>query len=284
MIRAGGGQGRGQLPADDHVHTQFSYDTGPDASMLASCARAVALGIPAVAFTEHLDFTVWGPGDARPAGVTGRSADFIAPIDLAGYHASVAECRERFPDLLVRSGVEAGEPHLFPGSVAAVLRSGTFERVVGSLHAVAHESGLVEVDALYDVLPADEVMDRYVAELLRLVEGSDVFEVLGHVDYPRRYRPAGPPPYDEARHEEGYRAVLRALASSDRVLEINTKSPLASLRLLGWWRDAGGRALSFGSDAHQPWLVGTAFDRAVAVAHAAGFRPGRRPVDFWVSA
>ena len=50
-------------PADNHVHSQWSHDTGPRASMAAACARAVRLGLPAVAFTEHLDFTEWGPDD-----------------------------------------------------------------------------------------------------------------------------------------------------------------------------------------------------------------------------
>ena len=52
------------VPADDHVHSEFSYDTGPSASMRESCDRAVALGIPSIAFTEHLDFTEALPGDA----------------------------------------------------------------------------------------------------------------------------------------------------------------------------------------------------------------------------
>jgi len=42
------------------VHTQWSHDTGPQASMTAACTRAVELGLPAVAFTEHLDFTAAG--------------------------------------------------------------------------------------------------------------------------------------------------------------------------------------------------------------------------------
>src|ERR1700755_1701392 len=52
------------LPADNHVHTEWSYDTSADASMVRSCEQAVAIGLPAVAFTEHLEFTAPGPGDA----------------------------------------------------------------------------------------------------------------------------------------------------------------------------------------------------------------------------
>ena len=75
--------------------------------------------------------------------------------------------------------------------------------------------------------------------------------------------------------------MLRALAASGRVLELNTASPLSSVSLLRWWAEEGGTALSFGSDAHLPWHVGARFREASAIAAAAGFRPGRDPSDFW---
>src|SRR5690349_5282895 len=46
------------LPPDGHVHTEWSWDTA-DGSMEQSCARAVELGLPSIAFTEHADFTRW---------------------------------------------------------------------------------------------------------------------------------------------------------------------------------------------------------------------------------
>ena len=124
-------------------------------------------------------------------------------------------------------------------------------------------------------------MRQYFAELERLVEGSDIFEVLAHLDFPRRMWPRAAGPYEERAFEAEYRAVLGALAATDRVLEVNTKSPLASAELLRWWREAGGRAVSFGSDAHQPWRVGEKFKLAVDVVEAAGFRAGRDRFDFW---
>ena len=78
-----------------------------------------------------------------------------------------------------------------------------------------------------------------------------------------------------------YRTVLRALAGTDRVLEINTKSPLASVEMVKWWREEGGRAVSFGSDAHQPYRVGDRFKVAVDIVEQAGFRAGRDQYDFW---
>jgi histidinol-phosphatase (PHP family) len=144
-----------------------------------------------------------------------------------------------------------------------------------------HEGRLVDADCAFAMLPPGEVMRRYLTELTRLVDGSDIFEVLAHLDYPRRNWPTGTDAYDQAAFEEEHRAVLRSLARSGRVLEINTESPLASVTLLRWWRDEGGRAVSFGSDAHVPWLVGNRFALAASVAEAAGFAPGRDQFGFW---
>lgn len=50
------------LPADSHVHSEWSWDTGGPRShaagrMRATCARAVRIGLPAM-----LEFFGFGPG------------------------------------------------------------------------------------------------------------------------------------------------------------------------------------------------------------------------------
>jgi histidinol-phosphatase (PHP family) len=279
------------MPTDNHVHSRWSWDTATTSSMQLACARAVEIGLPGLAFTEHVDFTEWSQQDSaelanaatitQPAGIEPRPR--VAPLDVEGYSADLARCREEFPDLRILSGIEAGEPHLFPASVAAVLAAGNFERVLGSLHGIVYDGTLTGIDdAVFAHLDAHEVMRRYFADLVVLVDGSSVFNVLAHCDYPRRYWPtARAGVYAEADFEEEYRAVFRALASSGRALEINTLSPLASADLMRWWWQQGGDAVSFGSDAHQPFRVGEHFDRAVHVVEAAGFRPGRDRFDFW---
>jgi histidinol-phosphatase (PHP family) len=250
--------------------------------MTGECEQALRVGVPAVAFTEHLDFTSWGDDDPiAAAGLEPRHNSRIHLLDITGYLAAIEECRQRYPALRILSGVETGEAHLFAASAGAVVGAHRFDRILGSLHAVPLRGKLVGLPAMYGMFGPDEVMRRYFAELLRLVEGSGLFQVLAHPDFPRRYWPASAGPYEEKAFEGEYRAVLRALATSERVLELNTKSPLASVELLGWWRDEGGRAVSFGSDAHEDWRVGDRFDLAVDIAEAAGFRPGRDRFDFW---
>jgi histidinol-phosphatase (PHP family) len=268
-------------PPDNHVHTRWSWDTADTATMRRACEQAMAQGLPAIAFTEHLDFTVWTEDDRATAeGLTHRHHAQQLPIDVEGYAAELAECRDSFPELRIWSGVEAGEPHLFAASIDAHLRDNPADRVLGSLHSLRDGDRLVGVGRLLYPDPAT-TMRRYLAEMAHMVMSSDVFGVLAHVDFPRRYWPGGTHGYREKDYEAEYRAVFRALAGTGRALEVNTSSPLASVDQVRWFHEEGGEAVSFGSDAHAPTAVGQRFDLAVDVVEAAGFRPGRDRFDFW---
>jgi histidinol-phosphatase (PHP family) len=270
------------LPPDNHVHTEWSWDTPGEASMVRSCEQALVAGVPSVAFTDHLDFTTRTDGDQITVqNIDPRPYPAMRPLDVTGYLATIEKCRQRYPDLRILSGAEIGEAHLWGASAGAVVAAARFDRVLGSVHAVPFEGRLTAADHLFRRMPVQAAMRRYFAEVVRLVEGSDIFEVLAHLDFPRRMWPRAAEPYDERTFEPEYRTVLRALAASGRILEVNTKSPLPSADLLRWWRDAGGRAVSFGSDAHQPWRVGARFKLAVDIVEAAGFRAGRDRFDFW---
>src|SRR3954465_6018335 len=276
-----GRQSTAMRPPDNHVHTRWSWDTQDSSTMRRACERAVAQGLPAIAFTEHLDFTVWHEDDAATSqGLLDRHPAHQLPIDVDGYFADLEECRDRFPELRIWSGVETGEPHLFAASVAAHLQQSPVDRVLGSLHSLDLDGRLVGVGRLLWA-DADGTMRRYLDELVTMIESSDVFQVLAHCDFPRRYWPDGRDRYVEKAFEEEYRAVFRALASTGRALEVNTSSPLASVDQVRWFHEEGGEAVSFGSDAHQPAAVGQHFDLAVDVVEAAGFRPGRDRFDFW---
>jgi len=255
--------------------------------MELTCARAVELGLPSVAFTEHVDVTTWvlPPGAQLPDGWDHLiDGDRLTPppLDVEGYAESLEHCRAKYPTLRIRSGVELSEPHRHEEPVRDVLRRGSFERVLASVHSapVGAGGGFVEYSARYlDLSPAD-VVREYLAETVRLVEKFDAFEVLAHIDYPVRYWPTGGPAYDVLEFEDDYRAVLDVLARSGRALEVNTRVPLA-VEVLRWWHDAGGDAITFASDAHEPAALAHGFAEAAAMAEATGFRPGLDPQDFW---
>lgn len=286
-IDLSGAVGAVALPADSHVHSEWSWDA-PLASMERSCARAVDLGLPAIAFTEHLDHTTWrvaadGPYASDHLTALAGPDGLLTPpaFDAPGYLAAIARCRERFPGLRILSGLELGEPHRHAAACAKVLGAGRFDRVLGSLHSLPDGDAFAEPWGIYPHRTAASVLREYLAEIVRLVAGSDVFSVLAHIDYPVRSWPereAGP--FDPAAFEGEFRDALRATAGSGRALEINTRLPLHST-ILRWWHEEGGAAVTFGSDAHLPSFVAHGFREAADMAQAHGFRPGRNPYDLW---
>ncbi|TDD18306.1 PHP domain-containing protein [Nonomuraea diastatica] len=277
-------------PADSHVHSEWSWDA-PSGSMERSCARAVELGLPAIAFTEHVDHTVWtvaldalAPDDHLATLTTPDGLLAPPAFDAPGYLEAIERCRERFPALRILSGLELGEPHRHAAAVAKVLGAGRFDRVLGSLHSLPDGDGFAEPPGLYGHRAAADVVREYLAEIVRLVADNGVFSVLAHIDYPMRYWPAQEAgPFDLPVFEEEFRHALRMTARSGRALEINTRIPLHSA-IVRWWHEEGGEAVTFGSDAHDPAAVARGFRDAADMAQAHGFRPGRDPYDFWARA
>lgn len=236
--------------------------------------RAIEIGLPAIAFTDHADFVVVQEGQHC--------------VDIAGYLDAVERCRARFKDLRILSGVELGEPHWFPEETARILAAGKIDRVIGSVHCVRIGSGIVDASQ-FPQLPVDQVPEAirsYFREVLAMVESSEPFEALGHLDYPKRYRVPGAPPYREEDHEEVQRAILKAAARRGLVLEANTTrgeegklcpGPV----VLRWWYEEGGEAVTFGSDAHDPDRVAAGFSLARQVVESAGFKPPSDPMGLW---
>lgn len=284
---------RPNLPADDHVHSQFSWDAAATGSMFDSCRQAVDIGLPSVAFTEHIDLTPWFvPKESLEMfprnGASYNEADssFLAPpVDFEGYFESIERCRAAFPALRILTGLEIGEPHWVPEATDELLAGGRFQRILGSLHSARIEGTprvldeWFHTDAIAGEAEAATVRD-YLAEARRMIESSDRFEVFAHLDYLIRQIHKTGRDHDPRGFEGEYRETLTALARSGRVLEINTRIPLDPL-LVRWWHEVGGPGVSFGSDAHAPAKVGHGFAEAAAVAEATGFRPQADPAAFW---
>lgn len=274
------------LPPDNHVHSEWSWDT-TIGSMDLTCRRAVALAVPSLAFTDHAEFAprVLTSGSEVPDRLLPLvdDDDVLRPaeLDVAGYLAELERCRAAYPQLRIYSGVELSEPHWHVDEAATLLDRGGFERTLASVHSARVDGGHTDVSSRYDDQPPNDVVRDYLVEAAAMVEGFDGFEVLAHIDFPVRYWPADAPPYDPRTHQDEHRRVLRALVASERILEVNTRVPLHP-QVLTWWREEGGRAITFASDAHRPDALATGFAAAVRVARAAGFRPGPDPHGFWV--
>jgi len=90
---------------------------------------------------------------------------------------------------------------------------------------------------------------------------------------------------DELFGRLGAGALMRAYLEEALALAASA-APFAVLAHIDYpvryWPAAGGTALAFGSDAHEPALIAAGFAAAAEMATAAGFRPGRDLHDFWL--
>ena len=279
------------LPADSHVHSEWSWDTGGPESdakgtMVRTCERAIRIGLPTVIFTEHFDFdTSWRAEqqDFPPSTHSHITADgylVAPPLDVDGYFDSIDRCRLRFPRLRILTGVEFGQPHLFETAASRLVDLSRFDRINGSLHTLPFGEDRAEPVTLFRLRAAEDVVEDYLAEVPAMVAGSDTFEVFTHIDYAVRHWPSEQiGPFDPKRFEDSFRTAMRAIASSGRALEMNTRRLWPWIPR--WWKEEGGRAVSFGSDAHVPQLVAHGFPEAMEMLEQLGFRPGTRPHDLW---
>ena len=258
--------------SDLHVHTEWSSDA-PFGSMERTCERAMTVGLPVVAFTDHADFD-----GATP------------PLDLDGYLAAIDRCRAEFPALRILTGVELGDAHRFRADADALLARHELDMVLGSCHSIPVGDRLVTIgeEGTLDPHVAAANVRTFFAETLALVEDAAVFAALTHLDYPKRDWPHHALRYDERDFEEEYRAVLAAAASAGVALELNTDAgnlapgPCPGPVVVRWWWEAGGEAVTFASDAHRPGELAAAFDVVRGIAEGAGFRAAAHDFGFWL--
>lgn len=227
---------------DTHIHSHISCDS--TATIAEMCEGAIANGLMGITITDHLDMN---PND--------EGYEYYKP---APFFEEIAEARRAFTGRLkVLQGVEFGEPHLYPETLA-VLQNRPYDAIIGSIHWVG------------DDFPGSPVahagprayFERYYAVMLAMVQAGG-FDALGHFDFPKRYLGVNVtdlPIIDEA---------VAALAASGIALEINTSSlrkglseTLPGIAILEKYAHHGGTRITFGSDAHTPADAGADFDIA----------------------
>ncbi len=248
------------IPHDYHIHSNFSCDC--QATMAEMCQAAIERGALEIGFTDHYDLH---PGE--------NCRDWFR---LEPWAVELEQTRLKFAGrLIVRAGIEIGEPHIFQAETRAMLARHPFDYVLGSLHWVGDETVF---DKSYFRRPPQEAFGLYFEELERLTRLGK-FDSLSHFDVPVRVGFSVYNYYDPKEHEAAIRPVLKNCVERGLALDINTKAlsrPAQTLTpgldILRWYVALGGERVTFGSDAHRPTRVGDGIPAAVAVAKEAGLK------------
>jgi histidinol-phosphatase (PHP family) len=246
------------IPLDYHLHTHFSADS--NASMQDMCEAAVRNGVPEIGFAEHYDLHP----DEKPR-------DWL---DLERWGEELERCRHQYADrLVIRAGIEIGEPHLFSADVRRMMGRFPFDYALGSLHWVGRDSIF---SAQYFRQPADKAYGRYFVELERMTRDGE-FDILGHLDVPVRTAFDIYGGYDPRDYEDLVRPILKNCIRQGIALEVNSGTLRRSAgvltpgqSILEWYAEMGGKHLTLGSDAHTPGHVAAGLNTALSAAKAAG--------------
>jgi histidinol-phosphatase (PHP family) len=227
-------------------------------------ARARARGVTEIAFTEHVhrfaEAREWHPNPWWRAEAT---------EDADAYCEALVAAREAGLPVLV--GVEMDWLPARRTEIAAFLDGRPFDLVLGSVHWL-EDDGVDHPDhPVWDRLPAEEVWDRYLDELVAAAR-SGLFDVLAHPDLPKVFGSA-PPSAALARFDE----VVAAIAETGIAIECSSaglRKPVGELYpdpdLLARFAAAGVPA-TLASDAHRPEDVARDYPTAVAALRGAGY-------------
>lgn len=244
--------------ADCHLHTEFSTDS--ETPMREQAERALALGIPAICVTDHMDMDY--PG-----------GEFW--LDTDRYMEAVRNLQEEYRGRLAISfGVELGLMEDLKEKQEEYLKKYPFDYVIGSVHLIHGEDPYN--GELFRKYGDEEVFREYFRLSCRLLEDAPSIQSWGHLDYVVRYGHS-PEAYSYRKYADEIDTALKLLVEKGVALEVNT----AGFRTLGRtnpeadvlrrYRELGGELITVGSDGHQPEYLGYRFSETEELLRSCGF-------------
>lgn len=255
---------------DQHMHSKHSFDC--ETEPLDNVRRAIELGLDGVTFTEHFD--------------THESEWPHCRYDDASYTADLDQCRHRYGDrLFVGKGIEVCFQPQNEAMILDHLQRHEFDLVILSVHWTRR--GTVHRPRDWDTLsPADGTREYFEAVLeaarwARMLAGryGRVFDVLGHLDLVRRYTHRFFNYYHPTDSADVVDEILRTCLEAGLIPEVNTSTvrtdsgrAMPDGPIVARYAALGGRAMTLGSDAHQPEHVGAGVDYATDMLRRHGIR------------
>jgi len=254
-----------QWPADYHMHTPLCRHATGEPGEYAK--HALAAGLTEIGFSDHSpmprdDFDNWR----------------MQARQLDEYVAKVRQAQKDFPQLIIRLALEVD---YLPGGedwIRDLSAWHPWDYFIGSVHYVSDSWAVDDPQKLseWKHRQADEVWAAY-SDRLTMAAESGLFEIIGHVDLPKKFGHR-PPPDSAARYEK----FLAAAKKHHCAIELNTAGLRKDCREIYPSRQIlelafqAGVPITFGSDAHAPGEVGMNFAEAIRLAHDVGFKESCR--------
>jgi histidinol-phosphatase (PHP family) len=248
------------LPPDYHMHTPLCrHATGEPVDY---ARHALAVGLTEIGFSDH--------SPMRQDNFDNWRMNFS---QLDEYVAKVRRAQKEFPQLTIRLALEVD---YLPGHedwIRELAARQPWDYFIGSVHYVSDSWDIDNPAKLSEWKKRDafEVWSAYFERLTMAAE-SGLFEIIGHVDLPKKF---GIRPVQDC--TPLYEKFLDAAKKSGGAIELNTAGlrkdcqeiyPRREILKLAFQK---GVTITFGSDAHAPGEVGMNFTEAIQLAREAGY-------------
>lgn len=246
---------------DYHLHSDISVDGDDSISALAKvlCQK----GFDEFAVTDHLDVNYHY-----------TMQNFRKFYDPERYFHELFVARERFP-IQIKSGIEIGQPYHCIDVCRTVMRQFSYDFVILSLHTTKQYGDISKVD--YSKISAHEVMQEYFSELYDTLDFED-YDVLGHIDFPKRYMLRAGIEIDMMDYMDEQRQLLQKALRQGKGIELNLSGIRKGLGyyhptmpVLKMYRELGGEIITVGEDGHRISEAGCKITEGYEILRQAGF-------------
>lgn len=246
---------------DYHIHSDHSMDSR--AKLEDIVQKAIEKGLREIVITDHFE-------------PTARDREYLNydPIDQ---RTVIRRLNDRFQGkLLIRQGVEFGQPHLYPDLIQEVKKKVDFDYIIGSAHKNHRDVDASEMDYVPQNL--DSIAKGYLHEVLLMVQDNQ-FDCVGHLDLIKRYASRQGRSLSLDAYRDQLEEIFKVLINNGKGIEVNTSGLRESMKefmpdfnIVKFYKDLGGEIITLGSDAHKAQDVGTGLEEASDMLQAVGFR------------
>ena len=248
---------------DYHIHTSYSPDSKLDPEE-AVCA-ALAVGVTDLCFTEHMDL-------GHHMRMYDRDPDFD------GMDVTISGLREKYPEINIGKGIEAGYIPETAKQTAKVLKEQRFDYVLLSTHCVdGMDCGVPESKRGQDKITAYQRYLETVYESVTDDRLTEYYDCVGHIGYIAKGLHYEDNAFPYEMFPELFDKILSEIIKRGKGIEVNTSGidrgghVLPHPSIIRRYRELGGRMITIGSDAHRSEHVGAYIKEAVNIIVEAGF-------------
>jgi histidinol-phosphatase (PHP family) len=250
---------------DYHVHTKrCGHAKGEDRRYIEA---AIGKGLKEIGFSDHIPKFYEADQGKK---ITSRG---MSPASLDDYANSIIRLKTAYPEITVKLGLEIDVVPGWEEAITELIAPYPWDYLTGAVHFIPEwDYHYIGYDTEHT--PA-EIYQAYFNQVA-VAAGSKLFDILGHIDLPRRFFPR----LDEGMMNDLYQILAIRLGKANATVELNTYGVRSSKQgdvgvfpdepLLRMLRHHGVN-VTLGSDAHSPGEVGADFDRAVERLKTVGY-------------